>query len=123
MDAWSYQGLSRLSDGIYMFSSASKALARVIADGAVIADPTPIVLSGVDRIVGGGINHVASQTGQWVFIAASGTGYKFVRHDGVSQQDIPFDVNLDISTSPGSTRPGGLPPGRCRNPTGRRRFR
>ncbi|HJX62898.1 MAG TPA: hypothetical protein VJ860_02985 [Polyangia bacterium] len=97
VDAWSFQGLSRLSDGIYMFSNALKELARVIVDGVVQIDPTRRTLSGVDRIVGQGSNTVASGTGEWVFIAASGTGYKFVREDGVNPQtDIPFDPDIDV---------------------------
>jgi hypothetical protein len=97
LDASSFRGLSRLSDGIYMFRNASKELARVIVDGVVQVNPTPKTLPGVDRIIGQGSNIVASSTGEWVFIAASGTGYKFVRYDGVKPQtDIPFDPDIDV---------------------------
>ena len=81
-----------------MFSSPSKALARVAANGAVIVDPTLTTLTGVDRIVALGSNTIASASRQWIFIAATGSSYKFVRHDGVKQQDIPFDADIDISS-------------------------
>jgi hypothetical protein len=51
----------------------------------------------VDRVLGldsGGALFPVG--GRLVFIAASGTGYKFVRHDGVTQQDIPFDATIDV---------------------------
>jgi hypothetical protein len=90
-----YAGLSRLSDGVFMLNSADRALLRVIADGAVVPTPTPLPLVAVDRIVGPDVR-VSAVAGRWVFIAAYGADYKFVRHDGVTQQDIPIEAGLDI---------------------------
>lgn len=89
-----YRGLFRLSDGIYSYSFNDKRLARLVADGGVIANPTTIALTGVTNVVAGAEPQPVA--GRWVFIANSGAGFKFVRHDGVSQQDIPLEANLDV---------------------------
>ena len=103
-NASAYGGLYRLRDGVYMFSPSEKALVRVIADGALIANPTPIPLVGVDRVLGlDSTNTIYPAGGWWVFIAASGAGYKFVRHDGTTQQDIPFDATIDVRSFTVST--------------------
>ncbi len=92
-----YGGFYRLRDGVYMFSASQKALVKVIANGALIPSPTPIPLVGVDRVLGlDSTNSIYPAGGWWVFIAASGSGYMFVRHDGTTQQDIPFDANIDV---------------------------
>lgn len=92
--AQGYRGLFRLSDGIYSYSFNDKSLARVVADGGLISNPTPIALTGVTSLAGG--TELQPVAGRWVFIANTGTGFKFVRHDGVSQQDIPLEANLDV---------------------------
>jgi len=89
-----YRGLFRLSDGVYTWSFNSKRLARVVADGGVLATPTTIALTGVVRVAAGAEPQPIA--GRWVFIADSGAGFKFVRHDGVSQEDIPLEANLDV---------------------------
>ena len=93
----SFADLFRLSDGGYMLDRGALRLVRVVADGALVANPAPIALAGVDRIAGGN-NTVGAVGGRWVFIAATGPGYKFVRHDGATQQDIPLPANLDVSS-------------------------
>ena len=92
-----YADLFRLSDGGYMFDRGALRLVRVVAGGALVANPVPVDLVGVDRVAGGG-GIVGAVGGRWVFIAAAGSSYKFVRHDGVSQQDIPLPANLDVSS-------------------------
>lgn len=89
-----YRGLLRLRDGIYTYSFNDKRLARVVADGGVSSNPTTIALTEVASIAAGA--ELQPVAGRWVFIANSGTGFKFVRHDGVSQQDLPLEPNLDV---------------------------
>lgn len=89
-----YRGLFRLSDGIYSYHFNDKRLARVVADGGVVSNPTTMALTEVTSVVVGAEPRPVS--GRWVFIANSGTGFKFVRHDGLSQQDIPLEANLDV---------------------------
>ena len=70
-------------------------LVRVIADAEIVTDPTPIFLTDIDGIYGAD-QGVFPQGGLWVFIASIGSGHKFVRYDGISQQDVPFDNDIDI---------------------------
>jgi hypothetical protein len=92
-----YSGLYRLADGIYMFSAADKALLRVIADGAILTTLAPTPLTGVTRVLGlDSTSTIYPHGGYWVFIAETASGYEFVRHNGITQQDIPFDSTLDI---------------------------
>jgi hypothetical protein len=95
-DADSYVDFFRLADGGYTYHRTNKALVRLVADGALVATPTPVPLVGVDRVIGIDCCPINPVGGMWVFIAAEGAGYKFVRHNGTAQQDIPFDTNLDI---------------------------
>jgi hypothetical protein len=97
-----FNGLYRLGDGVYMFNHTDRSLVRVIADGGFVPNPAPIMLAGVDRIVGPG-NDIVPVAGRWVFIAATGADYKFVRFDGSSQQDIPLQVGIDVSSFTVST--------------------
>jgi hypothetical protein len=92
----SYGGLYRLADGVYMFSKNDKALVRVIADGAIVAAPTPVVLTGVDQLYDIQGMAIAGGTGQAVFFGSTAAGYEFIRHDGLTQQDIPLEANLEL---------------------------
>jgi len=99
-----FTGLYRLSDGAYMFNYNDKSLVRMIADGGFVPTPAPMMLAGVDRIVGlGPGNGLFPMAGRWVFIAATGADYKFVRHDGITQQDIPLQAGIDVSSFTVST--------------------
>ncbi len=88
--------LLRLADGIYTVSISEKALFRVIVDGTVLADAVEVPLTGVSSIVS--INGVGAfgAAGQVVVLCNTGSGFKFLRHDGVQQQDIPLSANLDL---------------------------
>jgi hypothetical protein len=89
-----YGGLHRLSDGIYMINGTTRSLLKVIADGALVASPAPVALTAVDAIPS--TVAVAPVGGRWVFVARDGATFKFVRHDGVTQQDIPLEAGLDV---------------------------
>jgi hypothetical protein len=97
-NASSFGFLFRLGDGIYMFSKSEKALLRVVAGGALVANPTPAVLAGVDHLLDVGGLGIHAAAGQALFLASTGTGYKFIRYDGVSpQQDIPLEADIELS--------------------------
>ena len=81
-------------DGAHGYHFNDKRLARVVADGGVASNPTTMALTEVASVVVGAEPRPVS--GRWVFIANSGTGFTFVRHDGVSQQDLPLEPNLDV---------------------------
>ena len=54
--------------------------------------------AGVERIVRvKWTSTVTATPGHLVLIAATASGYEFVRQDGVVQQDIPFDADLDVT--------------------------
>jgi hypothetical protein len=87
-----------LRDGLYALSMSEKAIARLTANGAVVPTPSPIPLTGVDTFpsLGGGPMRLAP--GLLVLFASTGSGYKFLRHDGLTQQDIPLEANVEPSS-------------------------
>jgi hypothetical protein len=89
-------GLRRLSDGIYAWGGGLTSVARVIANGDFVANPTPVQLAGIDAIAGHDAGNVHTYGDWWVFIGAVGDSFEFVRFDGVTRQDIPIDPNLDV---------------------------
>jgi hypothetical protein len=69
----------------------------VIADGAILTTLAPTPLTGVTRVLGlDSTSTIYPHGGYWVFIAETASGYEFVRHNGITQQDVPFDSTLDI---------------------------
>jgi hypothetical protein len=97
-NAQSYWFPFTLRDGLYAWSMAEKAIARLTTNGAVVQTPTPIALTGVDSFpnLGGGPMRLAP--GMLVLFAGTGSGYKFLRHDGLTQQDIPLEANVEPSS-------------------------
>jgi hypothetical protein len=89
------RGLYQLVDGIYMTCGygldQQKSLARVIEHGAVVASPTLALLTGVDTVL-----DVRSAPGFIVLYASAGADHLFVRHDGVTRQNIPLDANISV---------------------------
>jgi hypothetical protein len=85
-----------LSDGIYLLGGGTdKALARVIANGAIVTDPVPVPLTGVVQFIDIGGAPMRFVPGKIVLFASTGSGYKFIRHDGVVQQDILLEANVE----------------------------
>jgi hypothetical protein len=91
-----FGGLYRLADGVYMFNKNDKALARVIAEGTFVADPTTVAITGVDQLLDIQGLAIAGGSGQAVFLGSTASGYEFIRHDGLTQQDIPLEANLEL---------------------------
>ena len=89
----SYGFIFSLSDGIYML--AGQSLARVIANGAIVTDPVPVLLTGADQLINIGGAPMRFVPGKIVLFASTGSGYKFIRHDGVVQQDILLEANVE----------------------------
>jgi len=71
-------------------------LIQVIEDGAVVAEPTVVPVTGVDQVFSLGNWGMVSADGWVVALAASGDQHVFVRLDGVSQEIIPVDNNIDV---------------------------
>ena len=88
--------LDRLTNGLYMICGFNLAIARVVQDGVVIEEPTLIPLEGVDRFLDVGGLPMRFAPGIMVIMTGDGATHKFVRHDGVAQQDIPLDADIDL---------------------------
>ena len=97
--------LHRLTGGIFMLCRFN--LARVVDEaGTVLTSPSSIPLTGFDRflLVGGRAERFTP--GHVVLLVAAGSTHKFVRHDGVRQEEILLDESIDLlgfGVSPGGT--------------------
>jgi hypothetical protein len=83
--------LHPLADGIYTLCGSS--LARVFEDGTVLTTPTLIPLTGVES-VGGLPVRFAEQL--LVLAVSDGSTQAFVRHDGLTQQTIPYGDQVEL---------------------------
>jgi hypothetical protein len=84
-------GLHPLADGIYTFCAT--ALARVVEDGVVLENPVMIPIEGVTSMLPLGIRFGDSEI---IVSFTDGTTNMFVRHDGITQQTIPFGDMIEL---------------------------
>ncbi len=85
----------RLADGIHLLCGGF-GLALVVQDGAVIESPTIVHFTDLERTldVGGLPFRFAPQI--IALFGTDGTNLKFIRHDGLAQQDIPIDAAYEL---------------------------
>lgn len=96
LNAGSYRGLFRLGDGLYMVSNLEKSIVCALENGVAVANPIPILITGMDHFVEVRGAFVQSALSQVIIFVNTGSGYKFVRHNGTTQQDIPIDQNIEV---------------------------
>ncbi len=82
----------RISDG-----TAQSEMFRVFEKGAVVANPVAEPFTGTDRVINVGNATIFQAAGHVVFLASDSSGYKFVRHDGTTRQEIPLAADLELS--------------------------
>ena len=81
---------------LYMICCLEKSILCVVENGVAIADPTPILITGVDHFVGVRGSFVQSSLKEVIIFASTSSGFKFIRHNGITQQDIPIDPNIEV---------------------------
>jgi hypothetical protein len=86
--------LHPLADGIYTVCGTS--LARVVEAGEVLTTPTMIPLAGVEQLVPVGGQPMRFAEQMVVLTVSDGTTQAFVRHDGLTQQTIPFGDQVEL---------------------------
>jgi hypothetical protein len=86
--------LHPLVDGIYTLCGTS--LARVFEAGAVLTTPTMIPLAGVEELVSVGGRPVRLAEQMFVLAVSDGSTSSFLRHDGITQQTIPFGDQVEL---------------------------
>jgi hypothetical protein len=93
----SYVGLLRLSNGTYMISPNTRSIVRVVADGEVLTDESPIPITGIDSFV---VSSVAysfyAGDGIVTIVGRAGDSIVFVRHDGQTQVNLTVPDELSI---------------------------
>jgi hypothetical protein len=87
--------LHPLADGIYSLCGGIS-LARVIEDGVVQTTPPMIPIMGISEPVSVGGQSVRFAENMLVLSLSDGTTNVFVRHDGVSQQTIPYGAEVEL---------------------------